>query len=372
VPVGLLIGVATLIKPTAAPVGLLLVLHSWLACAQPHKLRSIALNALVAGSVAITTVAVGFLTIHLLGTPWLAIWNCCVVYNSATQYLHGASGGDMAKNFVTYLFDATKLLIPFIAIGTVRLFTGLRHGIATRCLVPLLLLMGFGNFWLQGRGFTWHLSIFWTTLMAVACLGIAQVFCWAKEKKFRLLGVAGLLLLGALSIRKLHNQLPILRVIAGQKTTFDLMTNRIDIAGTADVLGLARTWAPADHNVLYVTFVPSAAMQLSRWVSPTRFYYPFMLTNANALLPFGEQWLHDFEQDVTTRPPAMCILDTETYAELQRTNPRVVLILDRLLSNYAEKGRVDYVNKYISTSPTQAIVYVPRDSASARLSESLL
>jgi hypothetical protein len=354
---GLLVAFAMLLKPTMGVAGLAFVLHVLLSARSWRERFRGAVHMAVAGIIAASGVAAGFLIARLSGAGWVDIWECAFVYNAITQHRDSAS----TSQFITTWWRATigswYWISAIAAVGMIMI-PKTPSGRRVHLLLILLWLAGALNYWVQGRAYPYHLGMYFSFLCVFTAIGVGS--CWRAAWSSPRAAVAwparvAILIVLAATVAKLENLLPNVRYALGMEDRESLMSRYTAGGGStmADAIHVVeriRSTVPPDETVL-VWGIESVINHLAARPQPTRFYYGPLLGNARPPLPMADRWNAAFKADLARCKPAACVVSREFHESLLDAGAPAAEHVQAILRDYELVMRAGGLDVYLRTAP---------------------
>jgi hypothetical protein len=343
---GFFLGVAMLSKPTVGVMGLLLPLQA-LSLGTPF--RRVLGHTSAAGASALAVVLAAFGGILARGASLQDVIDAVYTYNLATQFLGAKPLGD----WIFFLCEVHARFWPALTFGSLPAIVWIVRrapaSFATTAL-PVLWMTGVLSFFIQRRGFSYHLApclLALTGTLAISLILVARAWmCAGGTASKRRIAIA-FVVLSLLGIgTKLVTSYESLAAafLAGDYGRHLSRFSGGDDLTVSDTVALARrleTRTPT--GCLLVVGNASSVNYLSRRREPTRFYLfrviP-VITRVDPPLPLAKRWQELWEQDLRAADCPFAVVAEWVRKEWLPAPSRSAHALLRLLENYDDAGRL--------------------------------
>ncbi len=349
---GVMIAVAMLLKPTAGVAGLAFVLHGVLTRDRGQGWRCCLAQVITPGIIAATGVLFGFGVSWLQGAPLRAIWDCAFVYNAIVQFWETRTLLELLAGWWYWISTSWHWFTALALLGVLVRPDGSN---AWRCwsLFPSLWLAGAASYFIQQRGFGYHLGVFYAMNLVLAAIGTASLWrhattsgtnrrCWFAR--------LALLIVGLGVVAKLENLEPGARFIVGdldhREYLEEFTAGCLTMADAMTIVEFVRAETSTGEYVL-VRGRESVINHLARRPQPTRFYYGPTIINAQPPLPMADEWNAQFADDLRQRPPALCIVDRNFQVGARDRGIAAASVIDSLLAGYALVEQLGGADVYV-------------------------
>ncbi len=323
------LAMAFLTKPTSGFLGPALILIAWMRIAsERERMREAVGHLLIAGVTSAISVLAGLAIVLALGTPLEAIRDALLTMNLPAYRGESASWNRLATTALEQ-HGGSWPWISALALGACISiwFNGSRWARSACLGLVLLAFSGLLSYLLQARGFAYHLGLYFTALLALACIGAGRLLRSANSgtRTGPRLAAGALLLLVVLGTGlKLRNTLAAPALwLTGSESDANYFA-RYEAGGVltvADAVALserARAQIPAGETLL-VWSTTSLISFLAEIPQPTRFFYFPTLARALPDTELGGRWNEAFREDLERGPPAWCYVDREAmHARFRR------------------------------------------------------
>jgi len=356
---GLAVAAATLVKPTMGIVLPLLALHGLCFVGERRILDgAFWRHALLAGAVACVGLGVAFFVLLLQGATPEAIWEVVFVANSPAYRMERAGPSALwDRAWHAHLRGWHWIAGAALAscVWSLRSSWRSRRSLAAATLFPLVWLGGLVSYAVQNTGYTYHLGVCFSAMVAMtfAGLGALTECAWSSRR-----GIARAAAIGVLAIpvagtaAKLgRSYLASLEWLAGRRSDADFYASfpagdGLDMSQVLEVLPRVERALPLDAPIL-VFGQASIINFLARRAQPTRFYYAPTLWDVRLPAETEERWARWLRDDLLARPPALCFVDRENlYREREHSHPSLAFLRAYLGERYRVVGRVAEVAVY--------------------------
>lgn len=343
---GALLGIAALVKPTFAVFGPLLAVHALLAVRRDlAPLGARAAHVVVVAAASAATLAAGFLALVLEGSDLREFWRLAV------ESVVVRFGNDTVSAAGTWHVFWRNVLVSWhwITVGAaVSLLVQLRRrepaSAARNLLFPVLWVTGLATYLLQGQSLGYTLGVLYAATVPILCSGLGLVVFGPGTSRPRAAVLAVVVAIPVLgTAKKWSAEFPSsLAWLAGRRTaaahyaTFGAG----DGLTAADAIALGeelRRVVPPDGTVL-VWGRANAVNFLAQRAQPTRFHHNVTIMRRYLPPRLAAPWNAWFEQEVTARAPAACLVNE---SELDDTPPAPgsVTFLKRYLAEHYRRVR---------------------------------
>lgn len=344
---GIMIGLATLLKPTIAIAGPILVI---LGCFSHPQQRQAALGyGVVAASSAIATIMLGLVFAIHQGASHSAIKACAWTYNLTTQTAENAGVSGLIDQAAYVHADSWAWILLVAGWAAYHLVTARRSLPAdARWLFPTLWLIGWLNYIVQYKGFAYHMGVVFVVmgvLVPVAAERLYRLSRFKSLERWRYAAIAGLVIIGGGTLLKLTNVVPSWRYAAGMTERSAYLDQFLADGDTLTLAEVDRIVAVIEGNTdpedtaLVLSGASIINLQSGR-DQPTRFYYYPVLVNAREPFPDADEWQKQFEQDLRENPPAICIIGDRARLALHEAGVPASGVVENLLAYYRPLGRI--------------------------------
>jgi hypothetical protein len=338
---GVFLAAAMLNKPTVGILGLLLPLQA-LWCKAP--LRSTVWHTATAGIVSVASLAGALGAVLACGASWGEVRDAVYTFNAETQFLGAVPLSRMTLQALLYLARWWPFLVLGCIPAAIWLLRRPNRSVASTTL-PMLWLTGVLSYFIQRRGFGYHLS---PSVLAM-CGGVAVSISLLATDRWGL---------GSGVWRKRIAAAACLLVLAGSATK--LATSFAPLGSAILARDMTRYWSrfytdkdlrisdsvafvkhleslPPDDPVLVVGF-DNSINYLARRRQPTRFYLFSMLYLSTPPLPMAERWVDLWEGDLKSARCRTALISRKVRTEWLGGDSRAARALREFLKSYHSAG----------------------------------
>jgi hypothetical protein len=343
---GVLLGLAALVKPTFAIFGPLLAVHALLAVRRDvAPLRARVAHVAVAGAGSAATLGAGFLALVLEGSDLREFWRLAVESVVVRYGNDTVSASETLHVFVRNVFASWHWITGgALASLVVHLLRREQASAARNLLFPVLWVTGLASYLLQGQSLGYTLGVLFAATVPILCSGLGLVSFSPGASRGRVVMLAAVVAIPVLgTAKKWSAEFPSsVAWLAGRRTaaahyaTFGAG----DGLTAADAIALAeelRREVPPDRTVL-VWGRANAVNFLAQRAQPTRFHHNVTIMRRYLPARLSAVWNPWFEQEVTTRAPAVCLVNESELDDLPPA-PRSVTFLKRYLAEHYRRVR---------------------------------
>ncbi|MEM7577330.1 MAG: hypothetical protein AAF328_07615 [Planctomycetota bacterium] len=322
--IGVVMGLAALIKPTAVCFAIALVLHAGLIwVSRQNGLRNLTTYVAAAACSGIFTLAAGFTWVMLAGARPAEVQLAAWTYNHTAQFAGQVASQTLAVEAASWLLRYWHLGLPFVAMFVFHRERSHRTPTRSRMLVLLLLLAALGSYALQRKGFAYHLAPAWTVLSIMFCVGVSVMYQFARQMRSWPIFLAAFVFLVyfaslktvqllpvALNMMGLPSRVaPLSEIQAGDQTDYATLQQINDT--------LTPLLDPGDPDAPLLVWGETVAVNLMQQrLQPTPFYYFLTLTNLRTEMPMYDPWLNQFSEAMQAAPYADIALISNEAIEL--------------------------------------------------------
>ena len=177
---GACIATATLLKPTFAAVGLLLVCSAAVGVyARTWRFRVAALHIGAAGLASFAWIGMGFLVLTQQGTSLSMFWEMAVDSVSLRFGTAGPSTADILRRAVWYTITCWHWIVAIAVLGVAISFrTGGRKELEANTLFLFMWVVGLVSYIVQVTGLVYTLGVMYAALIPLMCVGLG----WMTEQ----------------------------------------------------------------------------------------------------------------------------------------------------------------------------------------------
>jgi hypothetical protein len=342
---GFLIAVAILIKPTAIIIGPLLVLHGlWWSMDRNGTFRSVFLYqegmAIVAG---LCTLSVVFTAIFFMGTPITSLLDSVWFFNIYPQGSGRISSTILLQKALSVHIACWHWITLVSLISAGWLFFVERHiDVEVKFLFAVVWIAGWSAYFIQGRGFIYHLAIVYAGMLPFIFIGLGKLDEFlltgiSMGYKLLLMLIMGIVLVGA--AKKYDSQYAAtFRWLTGRLSTVEYYDNFS--AGDDMSLGDVYRLLPklrasiAPGETLLMIGTQSAANFVLNQRQPIRFYYLPIFLEARRPVDMVNRWNVNFRDEINRDHSPMALVNRSFLENLPSSHNDMTIESLRLLKSH--------------------------------------
>ena len=345
---GACIATATLLKPTFAAVGLLLVCSAAIGVyARTWRFRVAALHIGVAGLASFAWIGVGFLVLTLQGTSLSMFWEMAVDNISLRFGTAAPPTAEILRRAAWYTITCWHWIVAIAVLGVAIGFrTGGRKELEANTLFLLMWVVGLVSYIVQVTGLVYTMGVMYAALIPLMCVGLG----WMTEQ---LIDTDGWRRYVALSVLLLAIAGTAKKWSSSFSDSLGYLTGRIsapEYLGRSSVGDGITTWeamqlarelrqlVPEDGSVL-VWGRANAINYLAGRVQPTRFHHNVVLIQPGIPPRLEDRWNRWFRDDLERSHPEFCVVNLTELTNDSGPSPPSAVFLEKFLEQYYDSVR---------------------------------
>jgi hypothetical protein len=352
--VGLVLGMAILVKPTIGFAGPLLVLHGCIWSFQGSGAIRGLQHGAVAGASASAVLVLGLGALLLQGAPLENVLEGGYLLNRLAHNIAKVED----RNVFIGMKNVTVVILHWVTllafVGLALIATDRTRTVANKLLLVVPVLAGLVNYWVQRKFFEYHLAVIVPGLVALACVALGEATMRVRSGAIasRLAaGIAIALAVVGTSVKIAKLGAPVIgyRIGAMDRTEYygRFRPFQIDYGRLLTLSERIAKQVPENGTVL-VWGSENAINYLAERPQPTRFHHWVALSYAKKPLPMADKWNQWFERDLTDKRPEMALIgQVSMRVSASRGAPNHFFLERFLREGYTLVETIDEMDIYV-------------------------